>query len=331
MNSLSAQHAYEWKSTAPANTMLLGEHSVVYGHPALACAVNQYIDIHWQQRDDQALNIFSSLGEHHTCIEHMQPHANLSFVMEALRAFKNVLPFGLDVHIKSQFSSTIGLGSSAAVLAAMLKGLDHICRTQYNTVALFKLGHRIIIDIQKRGSGTDLAASLAGGIIYFQPQSDQFKDPIIKSVQCPLDLILIYCGYKTPTADVLEKVAINWQDKPEQLAKLYQSMAESTQRAYQYITHRQMDSFYAECSQYQALMSQLGVNDDTLQSIISTLRNCEHIKAAKISGSGLGDCVLGIGKLDAVNNSIGANDQNLQQYKQIQIEIAQLGAHCQRL
>jgi mevalonate kinase len=45
----------------------------------------------------------------------------------------------------------------------------------------------------------------------------------------------------------------------------------------------------------QLMMEMLGVCDQHLQNIIDSLTAHEQISGAKISGSGLGDCVIGIG------------------------------------
>jgi len=313
----------QWHSQAPANSMILGEHSVVYGHPAIACAIDQYIHIHWQSRQDQALHIYSALGEHHTQIETITLHPKLKFVIAALQAFQNHLPHGLDIKITSEFSSTIGLGSSAAVLAATLSGLNQICNTAFSNIVLFEMGHKIIIDIQGRGSGTDLAASLTGGLIYFQPKNLNHPNPVINRLDISLPLLLIYCGYKTPTAQVLAQVAENWQHKTAQLEMLYRAMAKTTQSGFDALQNNQFNAFYQVCSDYQLLMTNLGVNDTTLQTIIDLLLDCESIHTAKISGSGLGDCVLGIGTL---NHCLPEAKQALKNYQQIQVNISLHGA-----
>ncbi len=48
---------------------------------------------------------------------------------------------------------------------------------------------------------------------------------------------------------------------------------------------------------YQGLMDALGVNDATLSEMIWRLRAQPGILGAKISGSGLGDCVLELGHM----------------------------------
>ncbi|NPA72143.1 MAG: GHMP kinase [Gammaproteobacteria bacterium] len=321
-----------WRSQAPANSMILGEHSVVYGHPALACALDQFITIEWQARTDNLIQIESALGNHTTDIDQLSVHPNLKFACLALRAFRNQLPHGLTLKIDSDFSSTIGLGSSAAVLAAMLSGLNAITNAQYSKIALFEIGHQIIIEIQGRGSGTDLAASLSGGILYFEPASSRDLTPsaVAKMVTLPvtLPIILMYAGYKTPTAEVLQWVAHQWQAKPDALEQLYLAMGKLTRSAFQALKEEDFPRFYQQIEAYQQYMNTLGVNDEVLEQLIRQLSACPNIQAAKISGSGLGDCVLGLGSLDeASEETLSA----LEPYQKIMINMTKIGAYTQTL
>ncbi len=294
----------QWQSQAPANTMILGEHSVVYGFPAIACAVDQFITIDWQSRTDHEILIHSELATFQTQLNAMEDHPKLQFVLKALQAFAPQLKHGLTLTIRSDFSSTIGLGSSAAVLAAMLHGLNTITEQDLDIDALFKIGHAIILDIQKRGSGTDLATSLMGGGIFFEPATDSESSAKITPLAFSMPLTLIYSGYKTPTSEVLAQVAERWQDKPQELNALYQQMGDLTQLAFKTLQTSPLQEgggknlkFYHAIIQYQALMEQLGVSDATLNRITGLLIRLPTIHAAKISGSGLGDCVLGLGTL----------------------------------
>ena len=46
----------------------------------------------------------------------------------------------------------------------------------------------------------------------------------------------------------------------------------------------------------QGLMDSLGVNNSRLAELVYELREDPNIQGSKISGSGLGDCVVGLGK-----------------------------------
>lgn len=327
-----------WLSRAPANLMLLGEHSVVYGEPALACAVNQFIEIEWQANDDDTMCIESALADYqftlqelkHAPLEHFE-HPKLRFVIQALRAFAPYLQHGLNMHIRSEFSSTIGLGSSAAVLAASLHGLNRITQQKINTLALFDIGLDIIQNIQGRGSGTDLAASLSGGLILFEPGTAKHSAQIFQlntELASKIPLSLIYSGYKTPTADVLQQVVEKWHTQNDLQNQLYQLMGQTTRNACEALQQNDMPTFYGLIETYQGLMEALGVSDATLSRILYQMRGCESLQACKISGSGLGDCLLGIGDLSDCPEE---NRRFLEQYQHIEVELTPQGATTETL
>lgn len=281
----------KWQTSAPANLMLMGEHSVVQGYPALACAVNQRLTIYWETRDDDDIQIQSDLGNHQTHRHNLTPHLQLNWVMQCLQTYRKDLTSGLNIHIVSDFKSTVGLGSSAALLAAMIGGLDFICQKTHSLIEQFKIGLAIIQKIQGSGSGTDLAASLSGGIIYFDPKIPHiYSLPSVLTQQ--LHPHLIYAGYKTPTAEVLKKVSEQWQHEPQLQASLYQLMGQTTKTALMHLQQNDLSDFYLLVNGYQGLMDALGVNDAALAQIIYQTRQDSNTLASKISGSGLGDCAL---------------------------------------
>lgn len=278
-------------SSAPANLMLMGEHSVVFGYPAMACTLQQRLNIEWQLRQDAQIVIHSALGEHRTHLTELTEHPQLTWVMACLQDYQPQLEHGLEITITSEFESTWGLGSSAALLAALLGGLDAICGLTPSFQERFSRGLKIIHQLQGRGSGTDLAASLMGGVILFNPRTQTAEPLDLSTTELPLQLW--YCGYKTPTAEVLRQVAQKWQSQTEFQTQLYALMGQNTQAAYQALKTNRLDDFYLLINSYQGLMDALGVNDGVLSQLVYGLRH--SMPASKISGSGLGDCVLSFG------------------------------------
>lgn len=287
---MSPTNPDRFTSYACANTMLLGEHSVVQGYPALVATLPPQIRIHWHRRNDDLLVIHSALGDYQAQINHLTPCTALRFVLAPLQRYADQLQTGWTLTIESDFPSDWGLGSSAAVLAACITGLAHLLNKHWTIWQKFEIGHRCILTIQGRGSGADLAACLVGGLVYFEPNKKR-----ITRLDYPLELCLVYAGYKTPTAEVLAQVAATWKSQPQALAALYQHMGDLTLLAKQAIDRHDNAALYQAIAAYQQAMQQLGVSDATLETLHARLK--DYVPAAKISGSGLGDCLLGIGHL----------------------------------
>ena len=90
---------------APGKLILMGEHAVVYGHPALAIAIDRGMTVHLHHRPGP-----SGLDT---------PWVDDSRLNEALLAI--LPPEGVGVHIESTLLVGRGMGSSAALAVALVR------------------------------------------------------------------------------------------------------------------------------------------------------------------------------------------------------------------
>ncbi|MEE9303775.1 MAG: hypothetical protein V3U84_08300, partial [Thiotrichaceae bacterium] len=173
------------------------------------------------------------------------------------------------------------------------------------------IGLKAILQIQGSGSGTDLAISLAGGCVGFHPNTQK-----ISLLPLSLPFTLVYVGYKTPTPEVLKQVRENWKSNPDGLKQLYRSMGDITQKA---LSIKQMnkqtnklENLGSLMNQYQILMQKLGVSDKQTENLLVQLHSNADFFGVKISGSGLGDCLIALGKSQKLyDNQINLNSTSL--------------------
>ncbi len=285
------------KVSAPGSVMIMGEHAVVKGHWAIACALDKSIQVELAPRNDRVVTIDSQLAQYSATLDDLTWLPELSFVLKAIELHLAQLALGFDLTINAQFSHTLGLGSSAAVTVAVIKALCAYTNTALSQPLHLKKALAVVHAIQKRGSGTDLAASIYGGVIAYR---------IKPSEVIPLNglpkLGLHYVGYKTKTADVLSRVADSEQHFSELYRSIYQMMNEITVAAIKTVKEQDWSKLGMLMNMYQGQMDSLGVNDAALSDIVYKLRDANNgadsfgkVLGAKISGSGLGDCVISLG------------------------------------
>ena len=303
--------------SAPGSVMITGEHAVVYGYPAIVCAVDQGVSVEIRHRADRLVKIVSAVApETRVSLNDLRPDSSspLRFVLSCLYQYRNKVSSGFDVTIRSQINPTLGLGSSAAVTVAMLACLQRLAgvtetlsvdeqRRQLHTEAL-----KIVRNLQGRGSGADLAACIYGGLVSYRLVEDESSAAhgcaeIGRLPPLP-SLYLAYSGYKTPTAEVLARVANDMVGQAEKYEALYFAMGNSSSSAITAAADLDWAAFGKELNHYQELMQQLGVSDQRLDELVVAARSESSCLAAKISGSGLGDCVLAIS--DAATSDQGA-------------------------
>lgn len=275
--------------SAPGSTMICGEHAVVYGYPAIVCAVEQRISVTLSPREDDDIIIHSELAHYRAPRQQLSDHPKLRFVLEAIK--RASLTHGINLSIQSAIDPTLGLGSSAAVTVATLGALNHLRQGNINRDHIHQQALSIVRDIQQRGSGADLAASVYGGILAYQTQPTQIT-PL--DFRLPLNFSLRYSGYKTPTADVLALLANKMAQDPQRYEDIYQNIGNASQDAIQAIDNNDGPLFTAALNYCQNQMDELGVSDATLAQMIDQAMNDDNTLASKISGSGLGDSIISV-------------------------------------
>lgn len=310
----------QYKAKAPGSFMLFGEHAVLRGKFAIACAANQWIYVTLTPEEHNYIHIVSpSLGEYKTDIANLRIEPPFQFVLGALSLFKHTLRQGATFTIESEFSHQIGLGSSAAVTVAAIAVIAEWQRIELSKQELFQKARQVIRNVQGQGSGTDIAASIYGGVIAYQ------SDPVhIEKLPIIEPLHLIYCGYKTPTPEVINLINHQYNSQPEFYDHLFACIGLCTLQAIEYIKTEQWRELGNVMKVHHSLQKALGSSDEVIDEIIYQLSLEENILGAKISGSGLGDCVVALGNLAANTfpNSKSSEERNV---TQISIEVAREG------
>ena len=102
-------------------------------------------------------------------------------------------------------------------------------------------------------------------------------------------------GYKTTTPVVLKKVEQLRSSSTAVYDQIYALMGQVTTEAESAVLAQNWVKLGALMNNYQGLMDALGVSDLAISDLIYRLRASDNILGAKISGSGLGDCVLALG------------------------------------
>lgn len=297
-----------YKVSVPGSLMLLGEHAVLVGKQAVVCAVNKRLEMQLKPNNTSLITISDTrLGDMVQSIDDIQVISPFKFVLSAILLFKDKIPSGFNLTINSEFSSVLGLGSSAAVTVATVAILGQWLHEKPLTKAqVFTLAKQVIQDVQGFGSGADLAASVFGGVLGYKIKPYRYcKLPLLPN------LTAVYCGYKTPTVEVIKLVNAAKKLNPKHYERVFEAMHNCVQRAIAQIRQENWPELGRLFIEHHNLQCELGVSDDLLNILAHDLALQSEIFGAKISGSGLGDCVIGLGELP---RQIFSNINGVQQF-----------------
>jgi len=286
-----------YMASAPGSLMLFGEHAVLHDKQAIVCSINKRIKVSLSLREDRQICIKSGqLGSFNSSLDNLIVEWPFHFILEAIKYFTSELTeinFGLDLCVESEFAETLGLGSSAAVTVATLKTLyDCFLPEMKDLKNLFFAARNVIRKVQGIGSGADIAASIFGGIIAYK-----MSPFLIDKISNHLPLVVIYSGSKTPTVDAIHHVNKLHKKYPHIFSTIYDAMDKCAIDAAIAIKNNELSRVGELMNIHQGLQDSLGVNNYVLSDLIYAMREHKHILGAKISGAGLGDCVIGLGEI----------------------------------
>ncbi len=273
--------------------MLFGEHAVLRGQPALVCAIAKRIHVQATARPDRHVEVRSAFGRYAAALDTLPPDTDFRFVRAALAQRRTRLASGCALDIESDVPSHLGWGSSAAVTVAVLAALDELSGRATSRADLLADARAIIRDVQGVGSGADAAASVYGGVVAFRAEPLAAR-PLGRT----FPLTVVYAGYKTPTADVIRRVEAARAAEPARHADLDAHIGRTAAAATDAAAAGDIVRLGALMNEGQRWMEALGVCDARLTEIVTALRARRGIFGAKISGSGLGDCAVGLGETD---------------------------------
>jgi len=280
------------KASAPGSLMLLGEHAVLHGKMALVSAIDKRMTVILTPRTDKRIEITSTLGHFSTNLAQLKIEKPFQFVLCALHQFRDQLHMGFDITIESEFSDKIGFASSAAVTVATLKALAQSLAISLSPLELVSCGRDVVRHIQGVGSGADIAASVYGGVVSYRAH------PVsVEKINVMLPLHAIYSGYKTETVKVIEYVWEKFAKQSELFHSICENIGECSVTGTNFVREKSWVKLGEVMNAQQVQMERLGVSSPLLQAMVMDLRKQSGIVGTKISGSGLGDCVIALGKL----------------------------------
>ncbi|MBS0654221.1 MAG: mevalonate kinase [Verrucomicrobia bacterium] len=185
------------KVASPAKIILTGEHSVVYGMPAIVTAINRFAyteiaatatsRIHLTLADlkEKASSTFDTLRllrdrlleSYHLCLNGslsirqvlQRPAELFQFTLiNLIDTFQTKIKNGLKVKVHSEIPIGCGMGSSAATIVSVIRAFTHYLNLDINLDWLYRLSVEAERLQHGFSSGIDSYISLNGGAARFQ-------------------------------------------------------------------------------------------------------------------------------------------------------------------
>lgn len=274
-----------WGASAPAKVILLGEHAVVFGKPAVSVAIGLRLRCQIRPASISSLNGAA-----------LTPH-NYSYVSACLA--KHDAP-PTEVLTDSDFPSGSGLGSSAAVTVALLAALN-ASKGGLREEVVAREAFEVECEVQGRASPIDTSTCAHGnGVLVQRGRGDNFLWEISRDTRrwCVHDLsvpkmtlVVGFTGKSKPTGPLVAKVK-RYVDHSTFARDIVDEIGDVTLQGVQQMTRGDLEGLGRTMTKDHKLLAILGVSTRELDKMVSAVLPCSY--GAKLTGAGGGGSMVAL-------------------------------------
>lgn len=267
-----------------AKAILMGEHAVVYGAPAVALPVYG-VSASAELIDGEPWSIH--------CPFYQGSIADAPEILDPIiAAWRGAVERvgKLPGHMKLVMNSTIpihrGLGSSAAVAAAVVDAAAATAHVELSRDERYELIQKAELVAHDTPSGVDAATVVSSGPILFERG-------IATSIPVTGDFTFVIAdtGFPGSTAEAVASVRQRTIDKPAETQELIQLLADLSRSTADMLASGQHAPLGKALDRAHGALTELGVSSDHLNALVRAARNAGAL-GAKLTGGGIGGCII---------------------------------------
>lgn len=263
--------------------ILLGEHAVVYGQPALAFALKQGV---WAVAD-----VATSSQLHLPRALRGTRRADMKRAFGA--AAQEVGLPRVSLRLDSDLPLSMGLGSSAAVSVAVSKALLHAARRPLSTRAILDLARRMEEVFHATPSGVDHSTSVYQSAIRFK------KGPVRPSVKKlhplkPMEFVVAWAGRRGSTAQGVEALRQRHKKRPLRYQHLFAEIGWVVDEGVRAFQQGDVESLGDLMNINHALLTAMHLSKGALEDLVYTFRRLGAVGAKMTGAGGVGGAVVGL-------------------------------------
>ncbi|RIK37930.1 MAG: mevalonate kinase [Chloroflexi bacterium] len=279
-------------ASAPGKVILVGEHAVVYGRPAIAVPVWEVtatVTVTDRAPGAGCVLIAHDIGLHQRLDS--TPDSEPLALVTRLALAQLGLPSNPDwqIELRSTIPIASGLGSGAALSAALVRALFAHAGQPVAPAQVSQLVYESERFYHGTPSGIDNTVVAHGQPVWFV----KGEEPVVIEPKGSLTLLIADSGIAAPTKETVGDVRRGWQADPVRYEAWFDAIAAVAREARQAIEEGDLARLGRLFDENQALLAQLGVSSPPLERLVEAARAAGAL-GAKLSGGGRGGNVIAL-------------------------------------
>ncbi|AVK60333.1 mevalonate kinase [Lactobacillus sp. CBA3605] len=284
--------------TSHAKIILIGEHGVVYGQPAIALPISTIQMQAVIHRRDTAQTVKSRYFNG----DFQMMSANLggiqALIKTLLARFERPNQ-GFDIHITSDIPSERGMGSSAAAAVAVTRALYAFFEQPLSHQELLRTANIAESYTHGQPSGLDVATASANSPVWFIKDRENFPIPI----KLPGYLVIADTGIKSQTKVAVATVKNLLMVEGTTIQSRIEHLGQLTEQTRSALATGNLTALATALNGAQDDLRSLGVSHPALEQLLAVARQNGAV-AAKLTGSGQGGCLIAIAPEASIANNL---------------------------
>lgn len=264
----------EWvqrSAFGPGKVILLGEHGVVYGHPALAAPISRGMRAYGEPAESTQLEVPDGLSPAH------QEALERAFA----RAAKKARYPAVSVRLESELPLSMGLGSSGALAVAIARLLlEAKSGKPAPREAVEALAFEMEREFHGTPSGVDHTTSARGTMVLFQ----RGKVTEVKARR-PIKVLIALVGPRASTKATVGALRERQRRWPTRYRRVFEHIGALVRDGAAAARAGDLEALGDVMNMNQGLLSSLGLSSEALEAMVYRLRGLGAL-GAKLTGAG---------------------------------------------